>query len=74
MWRTWRDRALAPELKTTPFRPFSHGANVQGRSVFHNAQELQEFSGAVAEIAEGDGNLLAAGQTQQTNRRIAKGR
>jgi len=44
----------------------------QGRSVFHNAQELKKFSGAVAEIAEGDGDFLAAGQTQQADGSIAK--
>ena len=45
----------------------------QGQSVFHNAQELEEFAGAIAEIAEGDGDFFAAGQTQQTDGRVAKG-
>ncbi len=30
----------------------------QGRSVFHNAQKLEEFAGAIAEFAEGDGDFL----------------
>jgi hypothetical protein len=40
------------------------GDDKQGQSVFHNAQELEEFAGAIAEIAEGDGDFVAAGQTQ----------
>jgi len=39
----------------------------QGRSVFHNAEELEEFSGAVAEIAEGDDDFLAAGRKRQAD-------
>jgi hypothetical protein len=47
-------------------------SDLQGQSVFHNAQELEEFSGSVAEIAEGDGDFLAACQTQQTDGGVPK--
>jgi flagellar biosynthesis GTPase FlhF len=36
---------------------------MQGQSVFHNAQELEEFAGAIAEIAESGGDFFAAGET-----------
>jgi len=45
----------------------------QGQSVFHNAEELQEFAGAVAEIAEGDGDFFAAGKTQKADGGVAEG-
>jgi hypothetical protein len=38
-------------------------AGRQGQSVFHNAQELEEFSGLIAEITEGHGDFVAARQT-----------
>ena len=44
----------------------------QGQSVFHNAQELEEFAGAVAEIAEGDGDFFAAVKTQEADGSVAK--
>jgi hypothetical protein len=50
------------------------GRRGQGQSVLHNAQELEEFAGAIAEITERDGNFLAAGQTQQMDGRVAEDR
>jgi hypothetical protein len=44
----------------------------QGQSVFHNAQELEEFAGAVAEIAESAGHFRAAGQPHDIDCRVAK--
>ena len=63
-------RILSPKLPgiTSP----STGPGPQGQSVFHNAQELQEFAGAVAKIAEGDDDFFAAGQTQQVDAGVAK--
>jgi len=34
---------------------------------------LQEFAGAIAKIAEGDGDFFAAGEMKQTDRGVAKG-
>jgi hypothetical protein len=45
---------------------------LQGRSVFHNAQELEEFAGAITEISGRDGDFLAAAQTEEIDGRIAK--
>jgi hypothetical protein len=45
----------------------------QGQSVFHNAQELEEFAGVIAKIAEGDGDFFAAGQAQQADGGVANG-
>ena len=44
----------------------------QGQSVFHNAEELEEFSGAIAEISERDRDFLVAAQTEERDDRIAK--
>ena len=46
---------------------------VQGQSVFHNAQELEEFAGGIAKIAESEGDFIAAGETQETDGGVAKG-
>lgn len=40
--------------------------------MFHNAEELEEFAGAIAEFAEGDGNFVVARQTQKTDGRVAE--
>ena len=37
--------------------------STQGQSVFHNAQELEEFVGGIAKITESDGDFIAAGET-----------
>ena len=39
----------------------------QGQSVLHNAQELHEFAGAIAEIAKGDGNFVRSSESNQTD-------
>jgi hypothetical protein len=59
--RTHDDTPLAGELQE------------QGQSVFHNAQELEEFAGVIAKIAEGDGDFFAAGQAQQADGGVANG-
>ena len=48
-------------------------AIAQGQSVFHNAQELQEFAGAIAKITEGDGDFFAAVKTQEADGGVAEG-
>jgi hypothetical protein len=45
----------------------------QGQSFFHNAQELEEFAGAIAKIAEGDGDFSAAVKSQETDGGVTKG-
>ncbi len=43
-----------------------------GRSVFHNAQELEEFEGAVGEIAERGGDFFVAAEAEQADGGVAK--
>jgi len=40
--------------------------------MFHYAQKLEEFSGLITEIAEGSGDSVAASQSQEANRCVAK--
>jgi hypothetical protein len=47
-------------------------ATAQGRSVFHNAQELEEFEGAVGEVAEGGGDFFVAAQAEEVDGGVAK--
>lgn len=44
-----------------------------GRSVFHNAQEVEEFEGAIGELAEGRGDFFVTGDAQQVDGGIAEG-
>jgi hypothetical protein len=54
------DPSMIPK-KPRPSAPW--GSPRQGQSVFHNAQELEEFAGGIAKIAESDGDFIAAGET-----------
>ena len=55
-------------LKKTD-RPWAYP---HGRSVFHNAQELEEFEGAVGEFAERGGDFFVAAEAEQADGGVAK--
>ena len=46
----------------------------QGEFVFHNAQEMEEFAGAITEIPERDGDFLTAAQTEEIDGRVDRER
>ena len=63
----WTPQWHRPHTRTSQTKRIAHG-----RSVFHNAQELEEFEGAVGEFAERGGDFFVAAEAEQADGGVAK--